>query len=131
MKLTVRDEAKPKFYKQDLATHTQEEGIEEELARLWTQRIISPMQSSSVAAPMVPVLKKNRKVQLCGDSKLTLTRPHLLKPTPCQELMSCMLTYLEEIFLKVGQKSLSVQLPTLWSLICSCNFSTMHGDAVE
>lgn len=26
MKLTVRDEAKPKFYKQDLATHTQEEG---------------------------------------------------------------------------------------------------------
>ena len=41
---------------------------------MWTQRIISPMQSSSMAAPMVPVLKKNGKIQLCGDSKLTINQ---------------------------------------------------------
>ena len=32
------------------------------------------MQSSSMAAPMVPVLKKNGKVQLCGDSELTINQ---------------------------------------------------------
>jgi len=40
--------------------------VEAELADLQSKGIISPIKHSDWAAPIVPVLKKNGKVRICG-----------------------------------------------------------------
>ena len=48
--------------------------VEDELKRLQDAGIISPVRSSPWAAPVVPVLKKDGKIRLCGDYKLTINQ---------------------------------------------------------
>ena len=56
--------------------------VEEELESLQAQGIISPVQTATWAAPVVPVLKRNGKVRLCGDFKLTINRTALTESYP-------------------------------------------------
>ena len=46
--------------------------VEKELERLQTQGIIEPVKFSDWAAPIVPVLKKDGGIRICGDYKLTV-----------------------------------------------------------
>ncbi|XP_031347079.1 uncharacterized protein K02A2.6-like [Photinus pyralis] len=50
--------------------------VEEELNNLIKLDILNPVNSSEWATPIVPVLKKNGQVRICGDFKITLN-PHL------------------------------------------------------
>ena len=61
--------------------------VEQELDRLHQQGIIEPVQFSDWAAPIVPVLKQNGSVQICGDYKLTVNEVAKLDtyPLPCIE----------------------------------------------
>lgn len=48
--------------------------VEKELERLQLQGIIEPVKFSDWAAPIVPVLKKDGGIRICGDYKLTVNR---------------------------------------------------------
>ena len=50
------------------------ENIDLELERLKSCGIISPVQCSDWAAPVVPVTKRDGTVRICGDYKLTINR---------------------------------------------------------
>ena len=50
------------------------EKVENELNCLQKENIIEPVQYSEWAAPIVPVIKPNGSVRICGDYKLTINR---------------------------------------------------------
>ena len=52
--------------------YTLKEKVEEELFRLQAAGIISPMKFSDWATPIVPVVKSNGTVRICGDYKTTV-----------------------------------------------------------
>ena len=71
-KLQVDTEAQPKFFKARSVPYLMKGKIEEELERLTKAQIIEPLQFSDWAAPVVPVLKPNKTVRICGDFKFTV-----------------------------------------------------------
>jgi hypothetical protein len=46
--------------------------VEQELDKLEKQNILTPVQVSDWASPVVPVLKKDGMVRICGNFKVTL-----------------------------------------------------------
>ena len=74
VKLMVPENTHPKFYKPRPVPIMLKPKVEDELKRLQDAGIISPVRSSPWAAPVVPVLKKDGKIRLCGDYKLTINQ---------------------------------------------------------
>ena len=79
--LSVNENARPTFYKPRPIPHTLKEKVELELESLRAQGIIFPVKTSSWAAPVLPVLKKNGKV---GDYKLTINQTSPTETYPLQ-----------------------------------------------
>ncbi|KAL5497071.1 hypothetical protein EMCRGX_G013467 [Ephydatia muelleri] len=75
-------EKQPKFYKARTVPFALKERIEKELGCLQAVGIISPVHSSEWAAPIVPVVKQDGSVQICGDYKLTANRVITLESYP-------------------------------------------------
>ena len=69
--LHINPEVKPRFYKPRSLPHAMRSKVEDELNRLETDGIIVPVQHSDWATPIVPVLKRDGSVRICGDFKLT------------------------------------------------------------
>ena len=72
VKLHVKSEAPPKFCKARAVPHALKEPIERELERLEHLKIIEKANHSEWAAPVVPVLKPDGNIRLCGDYKITI-----------------------------------------------------------
>ena len=73
----------PKFCKAISLPYAMREKIGNELQHLEAQGIITPVKYSKWAAPIVPVLKQNKKtVRICGDYKLRANRTTRLKHYP-------------------------------------------------
>ena len=73
----------PKFCKARPLPYAMREMVEKELQRLETLGIIKPVKSSKWAAPIVPVLKPDRKsIRICGDYKLTANKASRLEQYP-------------------------------------------------
>lgn len=70
-KIYVDPSAQPKFVKARPVTYSLKAKIELELDRLEREGIISPVEFSEWAAPIVPVVKPNGTVRICGDYKCT------------------------------------------------------------
>ena len=62
--IQVDDKVKPKFCKPRTVPFALRDKVEKELDRLESLKIISPVQHSKWAAPIVPVVKKNGTVRL-------------------------------------------------------------------
>ena len=71
-KIHVEQEAVPKFMKARPVAYAMKEKIEKELDRLMSLGILEPIQFSEWASPIVPVLKSDGSVRICGDFKVTL-----------------------------------------------------------
>ncbi len=109
MKLLVNDEAKPKFFKPRPVPFLLRDKVEKELDDLQAKGIISPVQ---ISAPIVPVLKQNGKLRICGDFKLAINQaaPTEVYPHPRIEELFTNLAG-EELFSKLDMSNAYLQLP--------------------
>ena len=71
-KLDLKPGSKPKFFRPRPVPFALRENIEQELQRLEDASIITKVSYSSWAAPIVAVPKKDSKLRICGDYKVTI-----------------------------------------------------------
>ena len=69
--LHVDASARPRFHKARPVPYALRSKVEAELDRLRTQGVIEPVSFSDWAAPIVPVVKRDGSIRICGDYKLT------------------------------------------------------------
>ncbi|KAL5516532.1 hypothetical protein EMCRGX_G001892 [Ephydatia muelleri] len=72
VKIHVDESARPRFSRPRPVPFALKGRIEEELERLQRDGIIEPVKFSEWAAPVVPVLKSDGSLRLCGDYKVTV-----------------------------------------------------------
>ena len=69
--IEVRDDVEPKFFRARPLPYAMRDKVDVELNRLLKEKIIEPVNHSKMAAPIVPVLKSDNSLRLCGDYKVT------------------------------------------------------------
>ena len=89
-KLYIDPQAKPVFYKPREVPHALKQKIEIELNNLVEKGIIQPVKHSTWAAPVVPILKPDGSLRLCGDYKVTINK--------CAKTEPYQLPRIEELF---------------------------------
>ncbi|BHF83082.1 hypothetical protein SprV_0802622400 [Sparganum proliferum] len=82
VKFQFQSDFRPRFFKARTVPYAVAPKVEEELDRLQKADIIEPLQYSEWAAPIVPVLKSDGSVRICGDYKLTINSATKLNPYP-------------------------------------------------
>ena len=73
-KIHLKPGATPKFHKARTVPYATRAKLDEELDRLQSLGVIKPIQFSEWATPVVPVAKKNGRVRLCGDYRITINQ---------------------------------------------------------
>ena len=72
--LSVDPAVTPKFCKARTVPYALRDKVESEISRLESEGIVSPVPFSKWAAAIVPVVKPNGSIRICGDYKLTVNR---------------------------------------------------------
>ena len=78
----MNPEAEPRFCRARSVPYALRNKVNQELNRLEKAGIIESVEFSDWAAPIVPVLKQDGSVRLCGDYKLTVNRAAKLDTYP-------------------------------------------------
>ena len=94
--LQVDPTVEPKFYKARPVSFAMKQKVEAELDGLLVTGVIEPVKYSNWAVPVVPVMKQDGSIRLCGDFKLTLNkaaRPDIY-PLP----------HIDELFATLGEE---------------------------
>ena len=73
-KIHVDDGVQPKFFKARPVPYALLEKVDKELDHLVKEGVIQPVTHSNWAAPVVPVVKHDGSVRLCGDHKITVNK---------------------------------------------------------
>ena len=73
-KFHINPDAQPKFFKARTVPYTLQAKVKEEFNRLQTAGIIKTVKFSEWAAPIVPVVKPDRSIRICGDYKVTINQ---------------------------------------------------------
>ena len=74
VKLHVQPAAQPRFCQPRLVPYALRDKVVQELERLEQSGVIEPVQFSEWAAPIVPVVKQDTSVRICGDFKMTVNQ---------------------------------------------------------
>ena len=85
-KIHVDPDATPRFFKARSVPFALQRKVEKELDRLQEQGIIEPVQFSEWAAPIVPVMKQDGSIRICGDYKVTINRVAKLDKYPIPKI---------------------------------------------
>jgi hypothetical protein len=93
-KIHVDKDVKPKFYKARPVSYAVQSKVDAELERLKEQGVLEPVKFSEWATPVVPVLKSNGKVRLCGDYKITVNQQSQVEQYPIPKF--------EDLLVKLG-----------------------------
>lgn len=64
----------PKFCKARSVPYALRAKVDQELDQLVAEGILEPVQYAELAAPIVPVLKSDQSVRICGDFKQTVNK---------------------------------------------------------
>ena len=78
----VAADATPRFYRPRSVPYAMKPKVDVEIDRLLADDIIIPVKFSEWAAPVVPILKPDGSIRLCGDYKLTVNRVSSLEKYP-------------------------------------------------
>ena len=70
--LTLKEDSQPRFLKARQVPYALKPKVEEEFRRLQNEGILTKVEWSEWATPIVPVPKKDGSVRLCGDYKVTV-----------------------------------------------------------
>ena len=73
-KIHIDEQAKPRFYRPRTVPYALRNKENKEIDRLTKNGIIEPVELSDWAAPIVPVVKQDGSIRLCGDYKVTVNR---------------------------------------------------------
>ena len=103
-KLTLKDDSQAGFLNTSPMLYALKPKVEEELRRLQKERILTKVEWSEWATPIVPVPKKDGSVRLCGDYKITVNLELQVEQYP--------LPRIEDIFANLagGQKFSKIDL---------------------
>ena len=87
--IAVDKNVPPKYCNARPVPYTMRDKVDVEIDRLLKDKIIEPITNSKWAAPIVPVLKPDKSVRLCGDYRLTANKAVLIDsyPLPKPEVM--------------------------------------------
>lgn len=94
-KIHVDPGSKPRFCNPRPVPYALRSKVEQELERLEKDGIIEPIHFSEWAAPIVPVVKRNGSIRVCGDYKVTVNQAAKLDTYP--------LPRIEDIFAKLAR----------------------------
>ena len=81
-KIHVDEDKPPRYYRPRLVPFALREKVEKELTRLVDLNVIKPIQFSEWATPIVPVVKPDGSIRICGDYKLTVNQVAKLDTYP-------------------------------------------------
>ena len=81
-KIYKEADATPCFFNARSVPYALCKKVEDELNRLQDLKIIEPVQFSDWAAPIVPVLKNDGTIRICGDYKITINKAAKLDKYP-------------------------------------------------
>ncbi|CAB4020384.1 Hypothetical predicted protein [Paramuricea clavata] len=81
-KIYVAEDASPKYYKARPVPYALREKVEKELERLQEVGTIEPVQFADWAAPIVPIVKDDKSIRICGDYKVTVNQATKLDNYP-------------------------------------------------
>jgi hypothetical protein len=68
----ITPNSQPRFYKPRPVAYAFKSKVEQELDCLQKEGVISPVQFSDWAAPIVPVIKSDGSIRICGDYSVTV-----------------------------------------------------------
>ena len=91
-KIHVKENPVPKFCKAQPVPYAMKAKIEEELKRLQEEGTIEPVQFSEWAAPIVPILKPDNSIRICGDYKTTVNQVSRVDNYPIPKLEDLLAT---------------------------------------
>ena len=74
IKLHTTGNVTPKFCKARFPPFSLRDKIEDELNRLVANDVIEKVDTSEWATPIVPVLKSDKSIRICGDFKITVNK---------------------------------------------------------
>ena len=103
----------PRFGKARPVPYAMKPLVEAELDRLVADGILSPVQHADWAAPIVPVMKADkRSVRICGDFKQTVNKASPLDKYPIPKI--------EDLFSKLagGQKFIKLDMSQAYQHLC-------------
>ena len=93
-KFKLQDNASPKYLKSRTVAYSLRRKVEAELDRLESEGTLTKVNHSEWATPIVPVLKKNGDIRICGDFKVTVN--------PVLKVDQYPLPKIEDIFAKLS-----------------------------
>ena len=70
--LDLKSDARPKFCKARQVPFAIKDSLGEAIDKLVEQRLWKPVEHSEYASPVVPIIKDNGSIRICGDYKSTL-----------------------------------------------------------
>ena len=103
-KIYVDAKARPRFCKPRSVPFALRDKVNRELERLEKEGVIQPVQHSNWAAPIIPVMRQDRSVHICGDYKLIVNQ--------AAKVDSFLLPKIDNLFASLagGQKFLKLDL---------------------
>ena len=81
-KLHISSGAKPRFHRPRSIPYALRSRVDQALEKLLYEGILEPVQFSEWAAPIVPVVKRDGSIRVCGDYKLTVNQVALVDTYP-------------------------------------------------
>ena len=93
-KIYVDSNVPPKYCRARSVPYSMQTLVEQQLDKLEKDGVIEPVQHSEWAAPIVPVLKSDKSVQICGDFKQAVNHASRLDKYPIPRI--------EDLFAKLA-----------------------------